>query len=300
MCGVTSPTWRTCMQDPTYKYQISIDGEIWRDVPNFEDLYQISNLGRIRSKDRVRLQKHPSGKMVNHLYKGKILSIDYSTSRFGCLNVYDVENKCSLSVYDLVCQVYGQSYADMFFEMSYIESSPDEIWIDVPDYIGYSVSSKGRIRKSVNNHYILLHAWNMSGYDVIDMSKNNESSSYLVHRLVATAFLPNPENKPQVNHKDGNKKNNCIENLEWCTASENTQHAYDTGLIHIDIEQKIRCAKLGSDKIKVPVFCKELDRHFESLSEASKETGIDIARISVASLENKPVDNYTFERVVNL
>lgn len=62
------------------------------------------------------------------------------------------------------------------------------------------------------------------------LSKQHKNKKILVHRLVAQAFIPNPCNKPQVNHIDGNPQNNFIENLEWVTNSENTQHAWNTGL----------------------------------------------------------------------
>lgn len=64
----------------------------------------------------------------------------------------------------------------------------------------------------------------------VELWKDNKRTVKMIHRLVAEAFIPNPEGKPQINHKDGNRDNNCVTNLEWCTCSENSLHAYRTGL----------------------------------------------------------------------
>lgn len=68
------------------------------------------------------------------------------------------------------------------------------------------------------------------GYLMVTLCKNGKSFNASVHRLIAEAFIPNPDNLPCVNHKDGNKLNNAVENLEWCTYKENNIHAYKTGL----------------------------------------------------------------------
>lgn len=106
---------------------------------------------------------------------------------------------------------------------------PNEEWKELPSTfidgaIGYLVSSHGRLKNDKNKHF----KGHVTQQDYVRVSINEKL--YRMHQLVACAFHPNPENKPHVNHKDGNRSNNHVDNLEWCTRSENMQHAYDTGL----------------------------------------------------------------------
>lgn len=75
-----------------------------------------------------------------------------------------------------------------------------------------------------------LYFYEHYGYHFVALSKDNGYHNKLVHRLVAEAFIPNPNNYPCVNHKDGNKSNNSVSNLEWCTIKQNLHHAVETGL----------------------------------------------------------------------
>ena len=93
----------------------------------------------------------------------------------------------------------------------------------------YSVSSEGRIRNNETG-MILTPIKMPKGYTKVNLHYGGERKGYQVHRLVAMAFIPNPENKPQVNHKNGVKDDNRVTNLEWVTGEENLRHAYETGL----------------------------------------------------------------------
>lgn len=99
----------------------------------------------------------------------------------------------------------------------------------IEDYPNYSVSLCGKVQnnKSGNTLRTVVHK---NGYELINIKPYGRGSGITlrVHRLVAGAFLDNPENKPQVNHMDGNKLNNHVENLEWVTSSENQLHSYNT------------------------------------------------------------------------
>jgi len=127
------------------------------------------------------------------------------------------------------------------------------MWKDVVGYEGYyQVSDDGQV-KGVTRSYVdkkgvtqtikermRALVFNKQGYAQIQLTISGVTKGFMVHRLVGYAFIDNPENKPFINHKDGNKANNTIANLEWCTRSENELHAYRTGLKKMSIDGRRR------------------------------------------------------------
>ena len=131
-----------------------------------------------------------------------------------------------------------------------------EIWKDIKGYEKmYQISNLGNVkslkRKYCRNDKILKQAINKKGYKICALNKNRKIKSYIVHRLIALSFIKNEFNKPQINHKNGIKTDNRIENLEWCTNSENQLHAYKIGLSNRKGENHTQNKLKNSDIYKI-------------------------------------------------
>ena len=154
----------------------------------------------------------------------------------------------------------------------------NEVWKDIKDYEGiYEVSSLGNVRNIVDNRILKPGLTSKDYYNVI-LCKNKLHKGISIHRLVALNFIPNPTNKKQVNHINGVKTDNRVENLEWTTASENIKHSYEMNLqpIKWNKEVKEKIAKTHRKKIK------NIDKNivFDSITEASKIYKINFSCIS--------------------
>ena len=136
-----------------------------------------------------------------------------------------------------------------------------EEWKNIIESTNYSVSKSGYIKNNVTNH-ILKGRLNKSGYlqVSIKIQEDNKFHNRYIHRLVAEYWIENPENKPEVNHKDGNKQNNNYINLEWVTASENQKHRHSIGI-----------TKTSNRRIaKVDPNTKEIIKVYNSIREATE------------------------------
>ena len=143
----------------------------------------------------------------------------------------------------------------------------------------YTVEKDGTIKSvprngTKRNGKTLSHSTDSYGYSVVKFRNKTKITTKKVHRIVAETYIPNPENKPQVNHKDGNKKNNHVSNLEWVTASENILHAKTIGL-QMECPNRKKVAQITNSGKVLAVF--------NSLKEAQEKTGIGWTGISAVT-----------------
>ena len=175
----------------------------------------------------------------------------------------------------------------------------EEIWKEIPNYEGYfEVSTLGNFRskdriikykQSGTRNYpgkSLKVEVMQDGYSRIVLMKEGVKKRYMCHRLVAETYIPNPDNKPYVNHIDGNRSNNCVENLEWCTQSENERHS-------VDVLGKSMKGKTAPKAVR----CIENDTIYKSMSEAVRLIGKPscVEGLHKAINANRLYHGYTFE-----
>lgn len=179
-----------------------------------------------------------------------------------------------------------------------------EIWKDIPGYEGlYQVSSLGRV-KSLQRYIrystgrvqllperILKNSQQSTGYYTVGLYDSNHKSKTLsVHRLVATTFLDNPNNLPEVNHSDGDKSNNAVTNLEWCTELYNNHHARKAGLNKAEMSPQCKA-----------VICIETGERFYSVEQAARHFNVNsslvLDRIINPNRKNRVLPNVHFQHV---
>lgn len=150
--------------------------------------------------------------------------------------------------------------------------------IKIINYPNYLIEDTGAIYLIRSRRKVTV--LDKKGYEHVTLSNKGTKTTFLIHRLVAIHFIPNPNNLPQINHKDGNKRNNCKENLEWVTGSTNIKHAFENGLSSYKGEKngkaklteyavkqiKLKIAK----KIKLKDIANEYNVHPNTISEIKR------------------------------
>lgn len=155
-----------------------------------------------------------------------------------------------------------------------------EVWKDIAGYEGlYQVSNKGNVRSldrkvnflhgtKISRGKLLKPGANAEGYLFVTLSKNNIVRPARINRLVASAFIPNPGNLPSVNHKDKNRKNNNVENLEWCTVEYNNRYSSAKKIVQYDMDGNMIA-------------------EWDAISDASRETKINLSNIAQCCMGNR-------------
>lgn len=176
-----------------------------------------------------------------------------------------------------------------------------EIWKDVEGYEKlYQVSNLGRVKslgnggsknsKFSSERILKLKSNKVTGYLYVRLSKDGKQKHYSIHRLVALAFLPNPNNFPQINHKDEDKKNNTLQNLEWCSAEYNNNYGTHNKRMVVSLTNYPSKSK--------KVLCIETNKVYPSTRQIERELGFANGNISAAcNGKRKSAYGYTWRYV---
>ena len=247
--------------------------EIWKDIKGYEGLYQVSNMGRVRNKDIIMKLKLENtylriGLSKNNEFRSfsvktlvaEAFDLDKPEGAYRVVNKDGDPYNCRLDNLEWLCK--KQKVKPTIIDL------PGEIWKEIEGYEGlYWVSNKGRIKN--NERIMKIKVSPRLGYASIKLYKDGKYKDCRIQRLVAFAFIPNddPVNKVDVNHKNENKLDNSVENLEWATKSYNVN--YGTRNERASEKLKGRYNE-GQKKQMKKVRCITTGKTFDSLAEAAR------------------------------
>lgn len=298
--------------------------EIWRDVIGYEGLYEISSLGRVKRVGRDLIDSNGKHKRISemmmkqgHLNEVILHKDDHYSNKLvrALVGQAFLGVQYGEAISHINRDISDASLGNLMRTAEFRQLDPN--WKDIPGYEGeYQASRFGEIRSV--DRYVTTKNGNLRycpgvvrvldedewGYYQIALYRDGKChKTSHAHIFVAKAWIPNPENKPTVNHIDGNKHNNCIENLEWATYSEQQAHATRTGLRKKSYWDVSIHGPVGGDwneNRQIKVRCIETGVEYPSMSAAGEAVGTSASEVKLSVDNHKMCQGLHFVRADEL
>ena len=281
---------------------------MWQPVPNFST-YEAEDSGDIRNKNTGKILKHSvlskgTGIPVVSLVSNNKTSVFEVRFLIACTYLgVDIRSNPKPKIEYIDGNKYNNAVSNLRVKTT--EDLDGEEWKPIPEFeTSYAISNKGRVKRLERiDRYIrkdtgkeverrvsenILKLVDSQGYFEVGLIEGSKTAYRRIHRMVATAFIPNPEGLPEVNHKNGNKHDNTVDNLEWCTRLQNVHHSIETGL---------RPPAKRTDRSKKEILCVETGERFKNARLAAEKFNLSYYYLMDCMHKGKECHGYTFKQV---